>query len=56
MLADWLPSIQVLMQWTDLPNPSWVEAAHMVQECQRAYGSAERHTALLQKMEKFKLD
>jgi hypothetical protein len=42
---------EVLVQWVDLPQPSWVEAAHMEAECVRAYGSNAKHKALMEKMQ-----
>jgi hypothetical protein len=47
---------EVLVQWADLPNASWVEAAHMEAECVRAYGSNVKHKEMVEKMRKLNLD
>ncbi len=31
--------MDLLVQWEDLPEPSWVGAALLAQECRRAYGT-----------------
>ena len=40
----------LLVQWVDLPRPSWVAAALLAQECRRAYGSDAEHKRLLEKL------
>lgn len=44
---------ELFVQWVDLPNPLWVEVAHMEAECVRAYGSNSKHKELLDRMKKF---
>lgn len=44
--------MDLLVQWADLPEPSWVAAALLAQECRRAYGNDAEHKRMLAKLKK----
>ena len=43
---------ELLVQWVDLPEPSWVEAKLLQAECQRAYGNDRAYQDMLKRVKR----